>query len=153
MLLGKLITIGMIPWGWLGRKLSTQTFGYRTHTHSEDSNHITKTCLYNFDPLKPHFYIVKLGFTGVYIIFLFLLKNINCGYSLEPPCLTSTTIYVLSRIWKNIRAFIWKFSVFWRWNFLYIWIGVISWWDFWSESPLGVIWIAKNAKSLQDDLV
>ena len=31
---------------------------------------ITKTCLYNFDPLKPHFYIVKLGFTVVYIIFL-----------------------------------------------------------------------------------
>ena len=29
---------------------------------------ITKTCLYNFDPLKPHFYLVKLGFTGVYII-------------------------------------------------------------------------------------
>ena len=24
----------------------------------------------NFDPLKPHFYIVKPGFTGVYIIFL-----------------------------------------------------------------------------------
>ena len=35
---------------------------------------ITKTSLYNVDPLKPHFYIVKLGFTGVYIIFLFLLK-------------------------------------------------------------------------------
>ena len=31
---------------------------------------ITKTYLCNFDPLKPHFYIVKLGFTGVYIIFL-----------------------------------------------------------------------------------
>ena len=31
---------------------------------------ITKTRLYNFDPLKPHFYIVKLGFTRVYIIFL-----------------------------------------------------------------------------------
>ena len=47
---------------------------------------ITKTRLYNFDPLKPHFYIVKLGFTGVYIIFLILLKkNIDCGYSLEPP--------------------------------------------------------------------
>ena len=28
---------------------------------------ITKS--YNIDPLKPHFYIVKLGFTGVYIIF------------------------------------------------------------------------------------
>ena len=31
---------------------------------------IKKTCLYNFDSLKPRFYIVKLGLTGVYIIFL-----------------------------------------------------------------------------------
>ena len=31
---------------------------------------ITKTYLYNFDPLKAQFYIVKLGLTGVYIIFL-----------------------------------------------------------------------------------
>ena len=31
---------------------------------------ITKTRLYNFDPLKPHFYIVKLAFTGVNIIFV-----------------------------------------------------------------------------------
>ena len=46
---------------------------------------IKKTYLYNFDPLKTPFYIVKLGFKGVYIIFLFLLKNIDCGYSLEPP--------------------------------------------------------------------
>ena len=46
---------------------------------------ITKTCLYNFDPLKPHFYIVKLGFTGVYFIFLISAQNIDCGYSLEPP--------------------------------------------------------------------
>ena len=37
-----------------------------------------------FDPLI--FYMVKLGFTGVYIIFfLFLLEHIDCGYSLEPP--------------------------------------------------------------------
>ena len=48
---------------------------------SEGENSITKTCLYNFDPLKAHFYMIKLGFTGVYIIFsLFLLKNIDCGY-------------------------------------------------------------------------
>ena len=57
--------------------------------------HITKTCLYNFDPLKPQFYIVKLGFTGVYIIFLIsaqkhrlwvLVRTASaCGYSLEPP--------------------------------------------------------------------
>ena len=36
---------------------------------------ITKTYLYNVDHLKPHFHIVKLGFTGVYIIFLILLKK------------------------------------------------------------------------------
>ena len=61
-------------------------FSSQTKTgSSENETFITKTCLYNFDPLKPHFYIVKLGFTGVHIIFLFLLKNIECGYFLEPP--------------------------------------------------------------------
>ena len=45
---------------------------------------ITKTYLYNFDPLKPHFYIIKLGFTRVYI-FLISAQNIDYGYSLEPP--------------------------------------------------------------------
>ena len=36
---------------------------------------ITKTRLYNYDPLKLHFYTVKLGFTGVYIIFLIYAKT------------------------------------------------------------------------------
>ena len=40
---------------------------------SGNHRNITKTYLYNFDPLQPHFYKVKLGFTGAYIIFLFLL--------------------------------------------------------------------------------
>ena len=42
-----------------------------------------KICLYNFDPLKPNFY--KLGFTGVYIIFLLSAQNIHCGHLLELP--------------------------------------------------------------------
>ena len=29
--------------------------------------------------------MVKLEFTGVYIISLILLEDIDCGYSLEPP--------------------------------------------------------------------
>ena len=38
------------------------------------------------------FYILeKMGFTGLYLIFLFLIQNIHCGYSLEP------TMYVLSK--------------------------------------------------------
>ena len=46
---------------------------------------IRKTCPCNEYSRKPHFYIVKLGFAGVYLFFLFLLQNIDCGYSLEPP--------------------------------------------------------------------
>ena len=46
---------------------------------------ITKITLYSFDPIKPHFYIVNLGLTGVYIIFLISAQNIDCGYSLKPP--------------------------------------------------------------------
>ena len=57
---------------------------------------ITKTYLYNFDPLKPHFYIVKLGFTGVYIIFLISAQNIDCGYSLEPPRRGGSNEYIQS---------------------------------------------------------
>ena len=56
----------------------------------------TKTRLYNFDPLKPHFYIVKLGFTGVYIIFHISAQNIHCGYSLEPPRLAQNIEAVLT---------------------------------------------------------
>ena len=41
--------------------------------------------LYNFDPLKPHFYIVKQGFTGVYIIFLISAQKHRFAYSLELP--------------------------------------------------------------------
>ena len=65
---------------------------------------IRKTCLCNEYPLKPHFYIVKLGYAGVYLSFLFLLQNINCGYSLERPCrvgkavlMSTPTIYVLEQ--------------------------------------------------------
>ena len=44
-------------------------------------DHITKTYLYNFDPLEPHFYIVKHGLTGVYIIFLISAQKqiVNTG--------------------------------------------------------------------------
>ena len=59
----------------------------------KEKKNITKTCLYNFDPLKPHFYVVKLGFTGVYITSLILLKNIDCGYPLELPHQGSSNEY------------------------------------------------------------
>ena len=76
---------------------------------------ITKTCLYNFDPLKPHFYIVKLGFTGVYVIFLIFAQNIDCGYSLEPPRRGCSNEYPQFMFWAGI----WKISEFFIWKFLF----------------------------------
>ena len=51
------------------------------------------TCSCDSYPLTPHLYIVKLRLTGVYIIFLYLLLNIDCGYSLEPPHLCGSNEY------------------------------------------------------------
>ena len=72
-------------------------------------NDITKTCLYNFDHLKPHFYIVKLGFTGLYIIFLIFAQK----HRLKVLVRTASprrfwrvpTISVLSRNRKNNIVF------------------------------------------------
>ena len=79
---------------------------------------ITKTSLYNIDPLKPHFYVVKLGFIGVYVIFLISGQNTDCGYSLEPPpprrggSNEYPQAMFWAEIWKISEFFIWKFSVF-----------------------------------------
>ena len=86
---------------------------------------ITKTRLYNFDPLKPHFYKVKLGFRGVYIIFLISAQKHRL-WVLVWTASRVPTIYILSRNMKHIRVFYLKIFSFWRWNFLYIWIGVFS---------------------------
>ena len=40
-----------------------------------DGLYIRKTCPCNVYPTKPHFYIEKLGYAGVYLFFLFLLKT------------------------------------------------------------------------------
>ena len=63
---------------------------------------ISKTRLYCFDPLKPHFHTVKLGFTGVYIIFLISAQKHR--------------LLVLVRtasVSENIRIFYLKIFLFW----------------------------------------
>ena len=55
---------------------------------------ITKICLYNFDPLKPLFLKSKTWVNrGIHFFFLLLIKDINCGYSLELPCRGSSNEY------------------------------------------------------------
>ena len=72
---------------------------------------IRKTCPCIEYPLEPHFYIVKLGYAGVYLFFLVLLQNIDRGYSLEPPR-RGGSIYVLSKNKTNIKSFPVKFLIF-----------------------------------------
>ena len=63
--------------------------GCNFFSRTTNSNHtariIAKTYLYNFDPLKPHFYIIKLGFTGVYIIFLISAQEHRLWVLVKPP--------------------------------------------------------------------
>ena len=60
-----------------------------------DMNHenIIVHVMYLVYPLGPHLYIAKLGYAGVYLFFLFLLQNINRGYSLEPPRRGGSNVY------------------------------------------------------------
>ena len=80
---------------------------------------ITKTYLYNVDPLYPNFYIVKLGFTGLYVIFLISAQKHRLWvlvrtstqkhrlwYSLEPPRQGGSNEYPQSMFW----AVVWKIS-------------------------------------------
>ena len=61
------------------------------------------------NPLNPTFM-----FTGVYNIFSYFAKNIDCGYSLEPPCRGSSSEYIQSMFWIGI----WKIS-----EFVFIWMS------------------------------
>ena len=63
------------------------------------------TYLCNVHPLTPHFYIVKLGFTGVNIFFIFALKH-RLGYSLErliEAVLTCTHNLCFEQKYENIK--------------------------------------------------
>ena len=74
---------------------------YREHFRRREPNSI-----------KPHFYIEKLGYTGkgVFLFFLFLLQNIDCGYSCTHNQVP--TINVLNKNKKNVKKIPVKFSIF-----------------------------------------
>ena len=70
--------------------LGTNSYFIELILFQKEFHHDTR--LYNFDPIKPNFYIVKLGFTWVYIIFLISAQK--------------HSRICLSRNMKNIRIFI-----------------------------------------------
>ena len=67
-------------------------------------------------PLNPTFIYQNWGLQGCTLFFLFLLKNKECGYSLELPRRGGSYEYPQSvfwaEIWKISEFFIWKFSFF-----------------------------------------
>ena len=102
-------------WPWLAQHVSLSIFIGKVAIEYTIPNErqrqktflrITITCLYNFDPLKPHFYIVKLGLTVVYIIFLISAQKHKLWYSSEPPRRGGSNEYPQSMFWVEI----WKIS-------------------------------------------
>ena len=73
---------------------------------------ITKTRLYNFDPLKPHFYIVKLGFPGVYIIFLISAQKHRLWVLVRTASVSTHNLCFEQKYERYQSFFISKFSVF-----------------------------------------
>ena len=72
---------------------------------------ITKTCLCKFDPLKSHVYIVKRGFTGVYIIFL---SSAQGGSNEYPQSMFWVEIWKISEFFlsENFQFLEVKFSIY-----------------------------------------
>ena len=69
-----------------------------THNIIKCLGKITITGPCNVYLLIPHFYIMELGYTGIYLFFLFLIQNIDCGYSLETPRRGSSNVYPQSML-------------------------------------------------------
>ena len=73
------------------------------NTYDQQSSTSRKHAYIILTPLNPTIYTVKLGFTGVNIIFfLFMIKNIYCGYSLEPPHRGGSNEYTQYMFWADI---------------------------------------------------
>ena len=57
--------------------------------------------LYSFDPVKPHFYTVELGFTGVYINFLISAQKHRLWVLVRTAVLTSAHNLCLEQKYEN----------------------------------------------------
>ena len=78
----------------------------------EKLSNIMKTHLYDVDFLKPHFYIVKLGFTGICIIFLISAQK-HSLWVLAEAVLTSTHNQCFEQKYEKCQNFYLKVFIFW----------------------------------------
>ena len=56
--------------------------------------------------------IEKLGFAGVYLIFLVLIRNVHCGHSGEAVLTCTHNICVERTLFKKFKPFPTEFSIF-----------------------------------------
>ena len=87
------------------------------------TSYIAKTIPRNEDPLTPHFYIVKLGFTGVNIIFLFFALKHRLWVLVRTASMRRFNVYLRSMLCAKIRKYIFfhlKMIVFTAVKYCYI---------------------------------
>ena len=73
---------------------------------------ITKTYLYNADPHKPQFYIIKLGLQGHTLFFLIFAQKHRLWILRTASVLRSTYNLCFEQKYEKYQNFIWKFSFF-----------------------------------------
>ena len=81
--------------------MSRKSHNHRTcpnNDKKENKQNITKTYLFNFDPLKPLLY----SKTGITLFFLFLLENTDYGYSLESPRQGGSNEFLQPMFWAEV---------------------------------------------------
>ena len=85
-----------------------------------------KTCLYNIDPLKSHFYIVKLRFAAIYIVFLISAQKHRLWVldrtASARRCRGGSNEYPQSMFWAEI----WKISYVLSENFQFFFVVKFS---------------------------
>ena len=87
------------------RQIKTDTF---SSLPVQSFNAPRKNVYINRPSKTPLLYSKTWVYRGIHYFFLFLLKNIDFGYSLEPPCLGGSNGYTQSMFWAEI----WKISGF-----------------------------------------
>ena len=83
-------------------------FGYSIYPKYPNLFSSWKHAYIKLTPETPVLYSKTGVYRGKHYFFLFLLKTIDCGYSLEPPHRGGSNEYPQSMIWAEI----WKISVF-----------------------------------------
>ena len=93
-----------------------------------------------YTPLNPTF---------VYLFFLFLLQNIDCGYSLEPPRRGGSNVYPRSMFWSKNKKKYERFSTFF-FQFLLLKTSLyIAWANYrYAYSPLSLSLSGEDRKNV-----